>query len=144
MSKLTRLEDIKVSDLQPTKFGIDLMADTIAEGVKTGVADPLPIAVKMTALETLAKAVREKIQPDVLEALGWHPNGKAEILGANMAQADTIRYDYSHIPEWVELDAKIKELTEKRKEIEETEKKYRRGELPVLSASTTFKITLAK
>jgi hypothetical protein len=144
MSNITRIEDLKVSDLQPTKFGIDLMADTIAEGVKTGNADPLPIAVKMTALETLAKAVREKIQPDVMDALGKHPKGKAEILGASMAQADTIRYDYSHIKEWAELDAQIKWLSDRKKAIEDEEKKYRRGELPVLSASTTFKITLAK
>jgi hypothetical protein len=144
MSNITRLEDIKVSDLQPTKFGIDLMADTIAEGVKTGNADPLPIAVKMTALETLAKAVREKIQAEVMDALGKHPKGKADILGASMAQADTIRYDYSHIKEWAELDAQIKWLSDRKKAIEDEEKKYRRGELPILSATTTFKMTLAK
>ena len=144
MSELTRLDDVRMSDIQPNKFSIDMLADTIAEGIKNGHVEPLNVAVKMTALEQLTKAVREKIMDDVQAELGKHPKNKAEVLGASVSMVDTIRYDYHHIPEWKALTTQIDELTAKRKAIEEEEKKWRRGELPVLSASTTFKIQLAK
>lgn len=144
MSNITRIDDVKVSDIQPTKFGIELLADTIAESIKDGHTEPIAVAVKMTALEQLAKEVRDRIKDDVQSELSKHPKSKAEILGASVSQMDTIRYDYSHIAEWAELDAKIKELTERKKAIEDEEKKWRRGELPVISATSTFKVTLSK
>jgi hypothetical protein len=144
MSNVTRIDDVRMSDIQPTKFGIELLADTIAESIKDGHTEPIAVAVKMTALEQLAKEVRDRIKDDVQSELSKHPKSKAEILGASVSQMDTIRYDYSHIAEWSELDAKIKELTERKKAIEDEEKKWRRGELPVISATSTFKVTLSK
>ena len=138
------IDDIQLKDVLPTKFSLDLMADTIADEVRQGRIEPLQVAVKMTALEALVKSVREKIQPDVMDELGRHPKGKAEILGAAVSLFDSVKYDYSHVPGWKDLDDQIRDLTEKRKAIEEEEKKWRRGELPVLSATSTFKIQLAK
>ena len=144
MSNITRIDDVRVSDIQPTKFGIELLADTIAESIKDGHTEPIAVAVKMTALEQLAKEVRERIKEDVQAELSKHPKSKAEILGASVTQFDSIRYAYDHIPEWKELTNQIDELTAKRKAIEDEEKKWRRGELPVISATTTFKVTLSK
>ena len=144
MSNITRIDDVRVSDIQPTKFGIELLADTIAESIKDGHTEPMAVAVKMTALEQLAKEVRERIKEDVQAELAKHPKSKAEILGASVTQFDSIRYAYDHIPEWKELTQQIDEHTAKRKAIEDEEKKWRRGELPVISATSTFKITLAK
>lgn len=138
------IDDIQLKDVLPTKFSLDLMADTIADEVRQGRIEPLQVAVKMTALETLVKSVREKIQPNVMDELVRHPKGKAEILGAAVSLFDSVKYDYSHVPGWKDLDDQIRDLTEKRKAIEEEEKKWRRGELPVLSATSTFKIQLAK
>lgn len=138
------LDTIKVGDIAPTKFGIDLLAESVAEQVREGLADPIAIAIKMNALEQLVKSVKDKIGKDVIDELGKHPKGKAEVLGASVSVVDTIKYDYSHIREWSELDQQIASLTEKRKEIEAKEKEFYKGDLPIKSASTTFKIILSK
>jgi hypothetical protein len=138
------LDMIKVGDIAPTKFGIDLLAESVAEQVREGLVDPITIAVKMNALEQLTKSVKDKIGKDIIDELGKHPKGKAELLGATVSVMDTVKYDYSHIPGWVELDEQIAILTEKRKEIEAKEKEFYKGDLPVKSATTTFKVTLSK
>lgn len=138
------LNEIKIADIVPTKFAIELIAETIKEQVINGEHDPLQVAVKMNVLEQLTKSVRDKIQSDVLDELGKYPKGKAEINGAAVSVFDSIKYDFSHIEEWSILEGIIQGAREKQKEIEEEEKKYRRGELPIKSAATTFKINLSK
>lgn len=138
------LSEIKIADIAPTKFGIDMMADAIAEETLAGKLDPLSVMVQMAALEQLTKAVREKIAEAAKEQLYKHPKQVAEILGAKVQAVDLPKYDYSHVDGWFELSDTISALTEKRKAIEEDEKKYRRGELPVLSVSQSIKVNLAK
>lgn len=140
----SKLDKIQVGDISPTKFGIDLIAEGILEQVREGDLNSLDVAIKMNALEQLTKSVKEKLLNDVLDELSKYPKGKAEINGATVSVMDSIKYDYSHIPEWVELDQQIAILKEKQKEIEDTEKKYHRGDLPIKSASSTFKIQLNK
>ena len=138
------LSEIKIADIAPTKFGIDMMADAIAEETLAGKLDPLSVMVQMAALEQLTKAVREKIAEAAKEQLYKHPKQVAEILGAKVQVVDLPKYDYRHVPEWETLTGVITEYTTRRKEIEEEEKKYRRGELPVLSVSQSIKVNLAK
>jgi hypothetical protein len=138
------LSEIKIADIAPTKFGIDMMADAIAEETLAGKLDPLSVMVQMAALEQLTKAVREKIAEAAKEQLYKHPKQVAEILGAKVQAVDLPKYDYRHVDGWFELSDTISALTEKRKSIEEDEKKYRRGELPVLSVSQSIKVNLAK
>ena len=138
------LSEIKIADIAPTKFGIDMMADAIAEETLAGKLDPLSVMVQMAALEQLTKAVREKIAEAAKEQLYKHPKQVAEILGAKVQALDLPKYDYRHVDGWFELSDTISALTEKRKAIEEDEKKYRRGELPVLSVSQSIKVNLAK
>ena len=138
------LSEIKIADIAPTKFGIDMMADAIAEETLAGKLDPLSVMVQMAALEQLTKAVREKIAEAAKEQLYKHPKQVAEILGAKVQAVDLPKYDYRHVPEWETLTGVITEYTTRRKEIEEEEKKYRRGELPVLSVSQSIKVNLAK
>ena len=142
--QITHIDEVQFRDIAPTKFGIELMADAIAENVWSGKVEALPLQVKLKAVEELVKAVHERIKPIGIDELGRHPKQKAEIMGAGIAIVDLPKYDYSHIQAWAELDGQIKDLTEKRKAIEEEEKKYRRGELPVISNTTTIKINLAK
>lgn len=144
MNSNQSLDTIKVGDITPTKFGIDLIAEGILEQVREGELNSLEVAIKMNAMEQLTKSVKEKLLNDVLDELGKYPKGKAEINGATVSVMDSIKYDYSHIPEWVQLDEQIAVLKEKQKEIEDNEKKYHRGDLPVKSASSTFKIQLNK
>jgi hypothetical protein len=138
------LSEIKIADIAPTKFGIDMMADAIAEETLAGKLDPLSVIVQMAALEQLTKAVREKIAEAAKEQLYKHPKQVAEILGAKVQAVDLPKYDYRHVPEWEILTGVITEYTTRRKEIEDEEKKYRRGELPVLSVSQSIKVNLAK
>ena len=138
------LAEIKIADIAPTKFGIEMMADAIAEETLGGKLDPLAVMVQMAALEQLTKAVKDRIAEAAKEQLFKHPKQVAEIAGAKLQAVDVPKYDYRHIPEWKLENDIIIEATEKRKAIEEEEKKYRRGELPVLSVTQSLKVNLAK
>lgn len=139
-----KLDDIKVGEIAPTKFGLDLMAEAIAEQVHGGTISALDTAIKLNAMETLVKMVKEKIQDAVMDELGKHPKMKAEINGVTVTEFSSVKYDYSHLPGWTELDQQIAELTEKRKEIEDHEKKFHRGDLPIKTSTVTFKIQIPK
>lgn len=128
----------------PTRYGISLLAETIAEQVKAGEQEPLAVAVRLNAIESLAKQARELIAEDCLAELGRHPKMQAELMGAAVQVVDVPKYDYSSEPGWAELDAQISELKAQQKAIEEDAKKYRRGELAVKSCTTSIKINLAK
>lgn len=139
-----KLDEIKVGEIMPTKFGLDLMAEAIAEQVHSGNISALDTAVKLNAMETLVKMVKEKIIDNVMDELYKHPKAKADINGVQVSEFTTVKYDYSHLPGWSELDQQIAELTEKKKEIEEHEKKFHRGDLPIKTSTTTFKIQIPK
>ena len=143
MNSLT-VNEIKVGDIAPTKFGIELLADSIQEQINDGTLDPLDVAIKFNSIEQLAKSVKTRITENVLSELVKHPKGKAEILGASVSEMVTIKYDYSDLPGWLELEEQIKVLKEKQKEIEDKERTYHKGDLPIKSASSTFKIQLSK
>jgi hypothetical protein len=139
-----KINEIKVGDIAPTKFGIELMADAIQEQVNDGLLDPLELAIKFNSLEQLIKSVKSRITENVLAELMKHPKGKAEVLGASVSQMDSIKYDFSDLPGWSELEEQISTLKEKQKEIEDKEKTYHKGDLPIKSVTTTFKIQLSK
>lgn len=139
-----KLDEIKVGEIMPTKFGLDLMAEAIAEQVHGGHIAALDAVIRLSAMETLVKMVKEKISDNVMDELMKHPKQKAEINGVLVSEFSSVKYDYSHLPGWSELDQQIAELTEKRKEIEEHEKKYHRGDLPIKSSTVTFKINIPK
>lgn len=138
------LEKIEINKLAPSKFSIDLLSDYIAEQINTGHINPLEAAVYLSAIGDVAKQVKEKISEVVLDELNKHPKGKAEIFGSAISEYNSVKYDYSHIEEWRRLDEQIKELEGKRKAIEEKEKTFYKGDLPVKSATVTYKIQLSK
>jgi hypothetical protein len=57
---------------------------------------------------------------------------------------ETVKYDYGHLTEWADLEKQRESIVTMQKVLEDTEKKWRRAELPVKSASTTYKIILNK
>lgn len=142
--KLAKLDEIKVGEIAPTKFGLDLMAETVAEQVRDGNINALDAVIRLNAMETFVKMVKEKISTDVLDELYKHPKQKAEINGVSVSEMTSIKYEYSHLPGWSELDQQIAELTEKKKAIEDHEKTYHKGDLPIKSSSVTFKIQIPK
>ena len=139
-----KVNEIKVGDIAPTKFGIELMADAIKEQVDEGLLDPLEIAIKFNSLEQLVKSVKSRITENVLAELMKHPKGKAEVLGASVSQMDSIKYDFSDLPAWSEYEEQILALRWQQKEIEDVEKEYHKGDLPIKSVTSTFKIQLSK
>ena len=139
-----KVNEIKVGDIAPTKFGIELMADAIKEQVDEGLLDPLEVAIKFNSLEQLVKSVKSRITENVISELMKHPKGKAEVLGASVSQMDSIKYDFSDLPGWSELEEQILALRWKQKEIEDVEKEYHKGDLPIKSVTSTFKIQLSK
>jgi hypothetical protein len=49
------LDDIKVGEIAPTKFGLDLMAEAIAEQVKDGYINPLDAVIRLNAMGDIDK-----------------------------------------------------------------------------------------
>jgi hypothetical protein len=139
-----KVNEIKVGDIAPTKFGIELMADAIQEQVNDGLLDPLEVAIKFNSLEQLVKSVKSRITENVLSELMKHPKGKAEVLGAVVSNMESIKYDFSDLPGWSELEEQILALRWQQKEIEDKEKEYHKGDLPIKSVTSTFKIQLSK
>lgn len=144
LEKQTRLDEIKVGEIMPTKFGLDLMAEAVAEQIRDGNVNALEAVIRLNAMETFSKMVKEKISDNVMDELYKHPKQKAEINGVSVSEMTSIKYDYSHLPGWAELDNQIAELKEKQKAIEDHEKTYHKGNLPVKSSSVTFKIQIPK
>jgi len=134
----------RVGDVAFTKFAIELMADAIQEQVNDGLLDPLELAIKFNGLEQLVKSVKSRITANVLSELMKHPKGKAEVLGAVVSNMETVKYDYSDLPGWSELEEQIIALRLQQKEIEDVEKEYHKGDLPIKSVTSTFKIQLSK
>jgi hypothetical protein len=139
-----KVNEIKVGDIAPTKFGIELMADAIKEQVNEGLLDPLELAIKFNGLEQLVKSVKTRITENVLSELMKHPKGKAEVLGAVVSNMESVKYDFSDLPGWSELEEQIIALRLQQKEIEDVEKEYHKGDLPIKSVTSTFKIQLSK
>lgn len=144
LEKQTRLDEIKVGEIMPTKFGLDLMAEAVAEQIRDGNVNALEAVIRLNAMETFSKMVKEKISDNVMDELYKHPKQKAEINGVSVSEMTSIKYDYSHLPGWAEIDQQIAELKEKQKAIEDHEKTYHKGDLPVKSSSVTFKIQIPK
>jgi hypothetical protein len=127
-----------------SKSAIENIATTVNEAIESGLYNSLEIALKFKALEEVCKAVKDKAMPHIIDELYKHPKQTAEILGSKVSIMDTIKYDYSHIPEWAAAEEQRTHYAEQQKVIEETEKKWRRAELPIKSSTTTYKIILPK
>lgn len=138
------LREINIIDRPLSKTDIQQIVDKLSDLVDEGFYNSIHVAIIMNSIEYLTKSVKEKIQNDVINELYKYPKNKAEIHGATVSTMDSIKYDYSSIDGWQELEDQIVILKQRQKEIEDTEKKYRRGELPIKSATSTFKVQLAK
>jgi len=139
-----QLQTINIGEIKPTKFGIDLLASSIAEDVNEGKVNALDAAIQISALENFIKSLKEKIGEQVMNELSKHPKSKAELNGVLVTEFNSIKYDYSGNNDWTELEEQIKQLNAKKKEVEDFEKSYYKGNLAIKSSVTTYKITLPK
>lgn len=137
--------DISIfSQFRPTKTAIDLFAESVAEQINNGEIDPVVAHFQCSVVENYVKSVRDKISESVVDGLMKWPKSTAEIEGAKISAVDVTRFDFSHLPEWAELEQVIAAARERQKEIEEEEKKWRRGELPIKGTSTSIRVQLSK
>lgn len=137
--------DISIfSQFRPTKTAIDLFAESVAEQINNGEIDPVVAHFQCSVVENYVKSVRDKISESVIDGLMKWPKSTAEIEGAKISAVDVTRFDFSHLPEWAELEQVITAARERQKEIEEEEKKWRRGELPIKGTSTSIRVQLSK
>jgi hypothetical protein len=130
--------------IEISKTAIENIANTVHEAIESGLYNSLEIALKFKALEEVCKLVKDKAMPFIIDELYKHPKQTAEVFGSKVSIMDTIKYDYSHLPEWAAAEEQRLHFVEQQKVIEETEKKWRRAELPIKYASTTYKIILPK
>ena len=135
---------LSVIDKPLSKTDIEGIVNHLLEKVNEGSLNSLQVAIVMNSIEYLTKSVKERIQSDVINELYKYPKNKAEINGATVSAMDLVKYDYSSVDGWQELEDQIIILKQKQKELEENEKKYHRGDLPIKSATSTFKVQLAK
>lgn len=130
--------------IEISKSAIENIAATVHEAIESGMYNPLEIALKFKALEEVCKLVKDKSLNNIIDELYKHPKQTAELNGCKISIMDTVKYDYSHLPEWAAAEEQRLHFVEQQKVIEETEKKWRRAELPIKSSSSTYKIILNK
>jgi len=135
---------VSIIDKPLSKTDIEQIVSNVFDRVSNGTLNTLNLAIVMNSIEYLTKSVKEKIQSEVINELYKYPKNKAEINGATVSSMDLVKYDYSAVDGWQELEDQIIILKQKQKELEENEKKYHRGDLPIKSATSTFKVQLAK
>lgn len=130
--------------IEISKTSIENIATTVHEAIESGLYHPLEIALKFKALEEVCKLVKDKSLNNIIDELYKYPKQTAELNNCKISIMDTIKYDYSHISEWAELEKQREHIVTMMKVLEDTEKKWRRAELPVKSSTSTYKIILNK
>jgi hypothetical protein len=142
-----------------TKADIARMATNAVDGVLEK-GNVLQIAEVLSGMEAFIKAVKAdpRFPEYVREELAKHPKGKYESAsGAKIELKETgTSYDYSHNPQWVELNSQEAAIAEKRKALEERLKKIPAGTVlvdeesgetlcgPAKSSKSSYAVTLAK
>lgn len=104
-----------------TAASVKAMAENLINGVNNGEIDPLKLQVFFAAVEKMAKAVKDAVRDNsVDEVLSRSDDGKScKVAGARIEVTETgVKYDYSVIPSWQNVQRKIDALKELQKSIE--------------------------
>lgn len=146
---------VSVNTIEPSKFNIEMLKQSIVTHfVETG-ENPLELLVKSEAVVKLLEGIRADLKEQALNELSKHPQGKAEVLGATISKAETgVKYAYDSDYTWQTINAELESLKHRLKERETLLKSLtspvvdpETGEMihPAVKYSTTsFKIELKK
>jgi hypothetical protein len=152
---LSLLPKIDLASIEPTKFSIELLKQTIVSHFRETGENPLDMLVKSEALVQLLDGIRAELKEEVLNELALHPKGKADVLGAEVSTIESgVKYAYDGDHTWLKLNQEIEAIKFKQKERESLLKTIKEplvdpetGEMifpaPKYS-TTTFKISLKK
>lgn len=104
-----------------TTASVKAMAENLISAVNNGEIDPLKLQVFFAAVEKMAKAVKDAVRDNsVDEVLSRSDDGKScKVAGARIEVTENgVKYDYSVIPSWQNVQRKIDALRELQKSIE--------------------------
>lgn len=119
----------------------------------------LQVAEAISAMAEFVDLVRkdERLIAAVVEEVSKHSGKLQTSSGAKLEVCETgVTYNYSENPEWVELKSAEKEISDRRKAVEDVLKKIQPGKMlvdpetgqslvgPSKSSKTNYKLTLAK
>ena len=152
---LELLPKVELSSIEPNKFNIELLKQTIVAHFRDSGESPLEMLVKSEALQQLLDGIRAELKEDVIAELDKYPQGKADVLGAELSKMESgIKYAYDGDYTWQKLNQEVEAVKYKLKEREALLKAIKEplvdpetGEIiypaPKYS-TTTFKISLKK
>jgi len=149
------LPKIELSSIEPSKFNIELLKQTIVSHFEESGDSPLEMLVKAEAVQQLLDGVRSGLRELVISELEKYPQGKADVLGSEMAKIESgVKYVYDLDYTWSKLND---EVEAKKYALKEREKMLRTINTPMVDpetgemvhpaprvSTTTFKITLKK
>ena len=104
-----------------TTASVKVMTENLINAVNNGEIDPLRLQVFFAAVEKMAKAVKDAVRDNsVDEVMSRSDDGKScKVAGARIEVTETgVKYDYSVIPSWQNVQRKIDALKELQKSIE--------------------------
>ena len=104
-----------------TSAAVKAVSERVINALQDGEGDPLKVQIFLTAVERVAKAVKDGIRDLCVDAVASRAdNAKSMTLaGAKIEIAETgVKYDYSVIPSWQNVQRKIDALKELQKQIE--------------------------
>lgn len=149
------LPKIELASYEPSKFNNSVIKSTIVEHFKETGESPLETLVRMDAISQLFDEVRADLRDLVVGELDKYPQGKAEILGSEVARIESgVKYIYEQDYAWDKLNKEVESL---KYALKEREKMLRSITSPVVDpetgemvhpaprvSTTTFKISLKK
>ena len=124
-------------------------------GIQNGTNDPLYSFIELKRIMDATKHTLDAIKPDAMAELEKHGKGEHAINGAICSVSNVGgRWDFKHVPEWMELKTKMTEIESKLKTAYKSNQNGLMSvnsdsgeimELPKYSGSTeTLKIRLLK
>jgi hypothetical protein len=152
---LELLPKVELSSIEPSKFSIELLKQTIVQHFRETGDNPLEMLVKAEAIIQLLDGIRADLKEDVVDILTTHPQGKAEVLGSEIAKFESgVKYIYDQDYTWSKMNDQLESM---KFAIKEREKMLRTlptamvdpesGEIVIPApriSTTTFKISLKK
>lgn len=146
---------VELSTIEPSKFSVEMLKSQIVNHFMETGESPLELLVKSEAVIQLLDGIRADLKEVVIEELSRYPQGKAEVLGSELAKMESgVKYIYDQDYTWCKLNDEI----ESRKfALKEREKMLRSITAPMVDpetgevvhpatkiSTTTFKISLKK
>lgn len=116
------MENIILSQQElATSAAVKAVSERVINALNEGEGDPLKVQIFLTAVEKVAKMVKDGIRELCVDAVESRAdNAKSMTLaGARIEITETgVKYDYSVIPSWQNVQRKIDALKELQKQIE--------------------------